>query len=186
MSSEGLEPKARPSRKALEVSWFQYLHHYHDHGHSLLCLLSSKSQLRILANQTRPVSCARYSTFKFCRYLTDKSINFDRYAECSTRRSRLPNKTQVVLNRPRDSLASMRSSSHRRDTWDRYIHLQVVLGVHDIDGRYRVQMHLLAGYSLRVAYNFPERLHGIDSEFFVSENVSAAVKLFECPQFCNK
>lgn len=145
-----------------------------------------KSQLRILANQTRSVSCARYSTFKFCRYLTDKSINFDRYAECSTRRSRLPNKTQVVLNRPRDSLASMRSSSHRRDTWDRYIHLQVVLGVHDIDGRYRVQMHLLAGYSLRVAYNFPERLHGIDSEFFVSKNVSVAVKLFECPQFCNK
>ncbi|KIK39265.1 hypothetical protein CY34DRAFT_346301 [Suillus luteus UH-Slu-Lm8-n1] len=107
---------------------------------------------------------------------------------CSTRRSRLQNKTQVVLSRPRDSLASMRSSSHRRDTWDRYIPLQVLLGVHDIDGRYRVQMHLLAGYSLRVAYNFPERLHGIDSEFFVStrENVSAAVKLLECPQFCNK
>jgi hypothetical protein len=29
-------------------------------------------------------------------------------------------------------------------------------------------MHLLAGYSSRVAYNFPERLHGIDSEFFVN------------------
>jgi hypothetical protein len=47
-------------------------------------------------------------------------------------------------------------------------------------------MHLLAGYSLRVAYNFSERLHGI--EFFVStrEKVSAAVKLLECSQFCNK